>query len=371
MRGSAVLLAGEPGIGKSTLVLQLLAALAGRDKTVLLASGEESTEQVTGRANRLGIGRSPIGVVPVTSLETLLATCAASAPDVLVVDSVQTLVDERLDQGAGSLVQVRDCASALVSHAKTTGTSVILVGHVTKDGGVAGPKTLEHMVDVVLSLDGERDGALRLLRAVKNRFGATDETGVFTMSSKGLEPVADPSALLLQDRRAGVPGSAIFPSLEGSRPVLVEVQALVDGQSIPQPRRVAIGIDARRLALLSAVLSARAGLDVNGRDLFVAAAGGITLREPAADLPVCLSVLSAITGVPLDERTVALGEVGLGGEVRRVPAIARRLSEARRLGFHSAFVPMSYDEQIEGMRLIRVPDLIAAFTQARGPRVAV
>jgi DNA repair protein RadA/Sms len=371
VRGSAVLLAGEPGIGKSTLVLQLLAALGGRGRSVLLASGEESTEQVAGRANRLGVGGSPIGVVPVTSLEALLATIVAGAPDVLVVDSVQTLVDERLDQGAGSLVQVRDCASALVAHAKTSGTSVVLVGHVTKDGGVAGPKTLEHIVDVVLSLDGERDGTLRLLRAAKNRFGATDETGVFTMSARGLEPVGDPSALLLQDRRPGAPGSAVFPSLEGSRPVLVEVQALVDGEKIAQPRRVAIGFDARRLSLLTAVLTARANVDLGGRDVFVAAAGGIALREPAADLAACLALFSAMIDSPLDERAVAVGEVGLSGEVRRVPAIARRLSEARRLGFTSAFVPMSFDEQISGLRLIRVPDLTAAFTQARGPRVAV
>ncbi|HWC12994.1 MAG TPA: DNA repair protein RadA [Actinomycetota bacterium] len=368
VRGSAVLLAGEPGIGKSTLVLQLLDSLAAAGAHVLLVSGEESAEQISGRAARMAVDPTRLNVAASTSLTDVLGTCATTRPDVVVIDSIQTLVDDRLDHAAGSLVQIRECAGALVQHAKGSSTTFVLVGHVTKDGAVAGPKTLEHMVDVVLSLEGERSGPLRLLRAAKNRFGATDETGVFMMTTKGLDPVGDPSALLLADRRSGVPGSIVFPSIEGSRPVLVEVQALVDKAPPGQARRVAIGLDQRRLSLLIAVLSARAEVRLADHDVFVAAAGGLAIREPAADLAVCLAMFSGATGVPLDDRAVALGEVGLSGEVRRVPGIARRLGEARRLGFTSAFVPYSFDEAIAGLRLLRVPDVVAAFHQARGPR---
>jgi DNA repair protein RadA/Sms len=367
VRGSVVLLAGEPGIGKSTLVLQLLAGVASHDASTLLVSGEESIEQVAARAARLGLTDGRIRVAASPSLPALLAACDADPPAVVVVDSIQTLVDERLESAPGSVTQVRECAAALVGHAKRTGTAVILVGHVTKDGGVAGPKTLEHVVDVVLSLDGDRSGTLRLLRSAKNRFGATDETGVFVMSSIGLEPVADPSAFLLADRRAGVAGSIVFPSLEGSRPVLVEIQGLVDTETkLPQPRRVAIGLESRRLSMLVGVLSTRGDLPLAGRDLFVAAAGGLAVREPAADLAVCLALYSASLGIPIDARAVAVGEVGLSGEIRRVPAIARRLAEARRLGFSTAYVPFGFDESIAGLRLLRVPDLAATFEQARG-----
>jgi len=369
--GSVVLLAGEPGIGKSTLVLQLLDALARDDKDVLLVSGEESIAQVSGRAKRLGVDGGRLRVAASTSLAAVLTDVTASNPDLVVVDSIQTIADGNLEQPAGSLVQIRECAAALTEHAKRTGISFVLVGHVTKEGSVAGPKTLEHVVDVVLSLEGDRTGALRLLRANKNRFGATDETGVFVMSTKGLDPVGDPSALFLADRREGVPGSVVFPSIEGSRPVLVEVQSLVAEGAPQQLRRVAIGLDQRRLSLLTAVVSQRAGLSLAAQDVFVAVAGGLTVREPAADLAVCLALFSAATGSPLGERAVALGEVGLSGEVRRVPSMARRLSEARRLGFTSAFVPYSFDEHIEGLRPIRVPDLAAAFTQARAAAVPV
>lgn len=367
VRGSAVLLAGEPGIGKSTLVLQLVAALAGRGRRTLLVSGEESVAQIGGRAGRLGISEGSLQVATSSSVEAVLATSLAGNLDVLVVDSIQTLTDEHLDQPPGSIVQVRECAAALTRHAKLTGTSVVLVGHVTKEGSVAGPKTLEHVVDVVLSLEGDRGGTLRLLRSAKNRFGATDETGVFVMSTKGLDPVGDPSAYLLADRRPGVAGSVVFPGMEGTRPMLVEVQALVDESKIPQPRRVAIGLDGRRLSLLAAVMS-QTGISLGANDIFVAAAGGLDVREPAADLAMCLALFSAVTRSPIDDRAVAVGEIGLSGEVRRVPAIARRLSEARRLGFTTAFVPYSFDEQVKGLRLMRVPDLAAAFEQSRGPR---
>lgn len=370
VRGSAILIAGEPGIGKSTLVLQLVAALARRGRKTLLVSGEESVAQIGGRAKRLGISSPALNVATSSSLDAVLATSLSAALDVVVVDSIQTLGDDRLDQPPGSMVQVRECAAALTRHAKLSGTSVILVGHVTKEGSVAGPKTLEHVVDVVLSLEGERGGTLRLLRSAKNRFGATDETGVFVMSTKGLDPVGDPSAFLLADRRPGVAGSVVFPRMEGTRPLLVEVQALVDESKIPQPRRVAIGLDGRRLSLLAAVMS-QSGIRLGANDVFVAAAGGLDVREPAADLAMCLALFSAITKSPVDERAVAVGEVGLSGEVRRVPAIARRLSEARRLGFTTAFVPFGFDEQVKGLRLIRVPDLAAAFQQARGAAARV
>lgn len=370
VHGSAVLLAGEPGIGKSTLTLQLVAALARKGRKTLLVSGEESIAQIGGRAERLGLSKDDLQVATSSSLDAVLATSESAQLDVIVIDSIQTLADDRLEQPPGSMVQVRECAAALTRHAKTSGTSVILVGHVTKEGSVAGPKTLEHVVDVVLSLEGERGGTLRLLRSAKNRFGATDETGVFVMSTKGLEPVGDPSAFMLADRRAGVHGSIVFPGMEGTRPLLVEVQALVDESKIPQPRRVAIGLDGRRLSLLTAVMS-QTGLSLGPNDVFVAAAGGLQVREPAADLAMCLALFSAVTHAPLDERSVAVGEVGLSGEVRRVPSIARRLTEARRLGFETAFVPYGFDEQVKGLRLLRVPDIAAAFQQARGSEARV
>lgn len=369
--GSAVLLAGEPGIGKSTLVLQMLDAVASGGTDVLLVSGEESVEQIAGRASRLGIDGGRVRVAASSSLDAVLAEVSSSGPRVVVIDSIQTLADTELDQPSGSLVQVRECTASLTAHAKASGVTFVLVGHVTKDGTVAGPKTLEHVVDVVLSLEGDRTGALRLLRATKNRFGATDETGVFVMSSKGLDPVGDPSALFLADRREGVPGSVVFPSIEGSRPVLVEIQALVAEGAPQQLRRVAIGLEQRRLSLLTAIATQRARLSLAGQDVFVAVAGGLVVREPAADLAVCLALFSAVTDSPLDERAVAIGEVGLSGEVRRVPAMVRRLSEARRLGFTSAYVPYSFDEHIEGLRPIRVPDLAAAFQQARGSAARV
>ena len=368
--GSAVLLAGEPGIGKSTLTLQLVAALAQRGKRTLLVSGEESVAQIGGRAKRLGITESNLQVATSGSVDAVLATAISANLDVLIVDSIQTLADERMDQPPGSMVQVRECATALTRHAKLSGTTVILVGHVTKEGSVAGPKTLEHVVDVVLSLEGERGGTLRLLRSAKNRFGATDETGVFVMTTNGLDPVGDPSAFLLADRRPGVAGSIVFPGMEGTRPLLVEVQALVDQTKIPQPRRVAIGLDGRRLSLLTAVMS-QTHVSLGGSDVFVAAAGGLEVREPAADLAMCLALFSATTQLPIDERSVAVGEVGLSGEVRRVPAIARRLTEARRLGFDTAYVPFGFDEHIKGLRLIRVPDIRAAFEQAQASSARV
>jgi DNA repair protein RadA/Sms len=364
VRGSVVLLAGEPGIGKSTLVLQMLHGIVSEGKRCLLATGEESLDQVALRAARLRVPDGTLRAAATTSLDEIVAASTAEGADVLVVDSIQTVEDASLDQGAGSVTQVRDSAAGLVRFAKQTGTVVVIVGHVTKEGSVAGPKTLEHMVDVVLTLEGERSGTMRLLRSSKNRFGSCDETGVFTMSEAGLEDVKDPSALLLEDRNIGVAGSIVFPSLEGTRPVLVEVQALlIDANNNPHPRRVAIGFDPKRLALMLGVLS-KLDARVMTHDVFVAAAGGIAVREPAADLPLCMAVMSALRDNVIDPGTIAVGEVGLGGEVRRVPGIARRLAEAERLGFSSAVVPQAAEVAGRAMNAMPVRSVHAAIEAA-------
>ena len=362
--GGVSLLAGEPGIGKSTLVLQLIDGLLRSDRRALLITGEESIGQVALRATRLGVARERFRAAATASLADVLALAAAEQPDVLVVDSVQTLENSELDQSPGSVVQVRECAAALVRHAKASGTCVILVGHVTKEGTVAGPKTLEHIVDSVLALEGERTGTVRLLRATKNRFGSCDETGVFTMGEGGLEAVGDPSAMLLSDRRTGVSGSVVFCGLEGTRPMLVEIQSLVADGSPPNVRRVPIGVDAKRLALLVGVLHSRAGLNLSAKDLFVAAAGGFVISEPAADLPLCLALDSAARGHAVGEDVVAIGEVGLGGEVRRVPGLPRRLAEAARLGFRRALVPRGTKSAVPGLEIIEVADVYHALREA-------
>jgi DNA repair protein RadA/Sms len=354
--GSVLLLAGEPGIGKSTLVLQMLNGTGAAGRRTLLVTGEESLDQVAMRAARLGLSGEALRAAATTSLQGVLAATRSESPAVLVVDSVQTLQNDGLDHPPGSVTQVRESAAALVEVAKLTGTVIVLVGQVTKDGGVAGPKSLEHIVDVVVTLEGDRGGVMRLLRTTKNRFGSCDETGVFLMSESGLEPVSDPSAMFLADRRAGVPGSIVFGGLEGTRPLLVEIQALACMSGLPQPRRVAIGLDARRLLLLTGVLSERAGLPLKSVDLFVAAAGGLAVKEPAADLAVALAIHSAVVDVAGPADVVAVGEIGLGGEVRRVPGIERRLAEAARLGFRGAIVPNGVGE-VAGLRMMPVGEV--------------
>ena len=360
--GSVVLLAGEPGIGKSTLVLQVVDALVGRGRDCLLATGEESLDQVALRATRLGLRTDAMKAVATGSLADIERTCAAGSPEVVIVDSIQTIEDDALEQGPGSPVQVRECAARLVRLAKTTHTTVVIVGHVTKDGGVAGPKTLEHVVDAVLSLDGERTGTLRLLRAAKNRFGSCEETGVFVMSEHGLEGVPDPSELLIGDRRPGVPGSVIFPGMNGSRPMLMEIQALVVDDS-KLARRVAIGIEPRRLALILGVLGKRRSLSFAEKDVFVAVAGGAVTSEPAADLAIAMAVASAAAGAPLPDDAVAIGELGLGGELRNVPSLDRRLNEAARLGLGRAFVPQR-SAVAAGTNVVRVEDVEVAVNRA-------
>ena len=361
--GSVCLLAGEPGIGKSTLVLQLLQGLMSGGHECLLVTGEESLAQTGMRAARVGIALDRLRVAESTSLQAVASASETVDPAVLVIDSIQTLEDDSLDQRAGSVAQVRECAAALARHAKASGTAVVLVGHVTKDGSVAGPKTLEHVVDAVLTLEGDRSGSLRLLRATKNRFGSCEETGVFAMSDRGLEVVHDPSAVLLCDRKPGAAGSIVFPGLEGSRAILVEIQALVSKTQLAQPRRVAIGVDARRMTLLLGVIAQREASPVKqnrllaNHDVFVAAAGGLAVREPAADLALCLALQSARNGAALGEDVVAVGEVGLAGEVRRVPAIQRRLDEAARLGFKTAIVPRRAARASSSIETIPVADL--------------
>ena len=324
MPGSVSLVGGEPGIGKSTLLLQVLAATARAGRRALLVSAEESATQVRQRADRLGGVVPGVWMVAETSLPGILAAVQDVRPDVVVVDSIQTVWDPELDSTPGSVVQVRGCAHRLAALAKTatltetSGPAVVLVGHVTKEGSLAGPRVLEHLVDTVLSFEGDRHHALRLLRSVKHRFGPTGELGLFEMTGAGLEGVSDPGGLFLVDRRTDTPGSVVFPSMEGQRPLLVEIQALVVPTPMVSPRRSATGFDGGRLALLLAVLDQRAGLGLGHHDVYVSAVGGVRIADPGADLAVCLALASAATGTPVGDDVVVLGEVGLGGEVRQV-----------------------------------------------------
>ena len=358
--GSLTLLGGEPGIGKSTLLLQVLASIAHSGGPCLLVSAEESAPQVRIRAGRLGALPEGLLVLAETSLPRILEAIDACRPSVCVIDSIQTVLDPDVGSAPGTVTQVRDCAHALTRVAKERGVAIVLVGHVTKDGALAGPRALEHVVDTVLSFEGDRHHALRLLRAVKHRFGATGELGLFEMTDAGMIGVEDPSGLLLGDRRHGVPGSAVVTALEGSRPLVVEVQSLVAPAGSAGPRRSAQGIDNGRLALLLAVLERRVGITLSTSEVFVSAVGGVKLTEPAADLGITLALASAAKDAALPDDLVAFGEVGLGGELRQVPHAARRLAEAARLGFTRAIVPASAPPAPAGLRVIRVSSLVEA-----------
>jgi DNA repair protein RadA/Sms len=364
--GSATLIGGEPGIGKSTLILQALAELARRGARGLLVSAEESPAQVKYRAERMGAAEPGLWVVGESSMPGIDASIDAVQPDVVVVDSVQTVRDPDVAGPPGSIAQVRGCAHRLVASAKATGRAMILVGHVTKEGSIAGPRVLEHLVDTVLSFEGDRHHALRLLRAVKHRFGSTGELGLFEMTETGLEPVADPGSMFLGDRRYRVPGSAVFPYMEGQRPLLVEVQALVAPTGNTTPRRSVSGFDAGRLSLLLAVLDRRAGIALSNREVYVSVAGGVRVEDPAADLAVCLAVASAVTHRPVDDDLVVLGEIGLGGEVRQVAHTPRRLSEAARLGFSTAVVPAVGAPRDAGLTVRTVGSLLEAVDRHLG-----
>jgi DNA repair protein RadA/Sms len=377
--GSLVLLGGEPGIGKSTLLLQAAAGLTRSTSDgahVLYATGEESPGQVRLRAARLGLLAGPSGegvrVLAEHDVSRIVEVARAERPGLVVVDSIQTATVDELDGAAGSVGQVRESTLRLMDLAKGDGIAVILVGHVTKDGSIAGPKTLEHLVDAVVNLEGERYAALRLLRATKNRFGSTDEIGVFEMAETGLREIADPARAFLADHRGSAPGSVVAPTLEGSRPLLVEVQALVSPTGYGTPTRKASGLDPNRLSLLIAVLGRRAGIALGSQDVYANLAGGLSVVEPALDLPLALALASSARDRPVPSGTVAIGEVGLLGELRAVVGLERRLREAARLGFERAIVPHpssgSTLPSIDGLDVVAVATLRDAIAAALAER---
>ncbi len=364
--GSAILVGGDPGIGKSTLLLQIGAKLASGGGNVVYVSGEESAEQVRLRAIRLGLGKSPVKLAAATSVRDVLTTLDGDSPALLVIDSIQTMHSDLIEGAPGTVSQVRASAQELVRFAKERGTAVVLVGHVTKDGTIAGPRVLEHMVDTVLSFEGERSHQYRILRALKNRFGGTDEIGVFAMESKGLSEVPNPSALFLTRRGEPVSGTSVFPALEGSRPVLVEIQALtVRLASGATPRRAAVGWDSGRLAMILAVLEARCGLSFGTTEVYLNVAGGYRLSDPAADLAVAAALVSALSERPIASEAVVLGEIALSGEIRPVAHAPLRLRESAKLGFEQAWVPKEVNA-VEGISLAHFGNLRALADQILG-----
>ncbi|PZU08211.1 DNA repair protein RadA [Sphingomonas sp.] len=351
--GSATLIGGDPGVGKSTLLLQAAAKLAAGGARVAYVSGEEAADQVRLRARRMGLGHAPVQLGSATSVRDILTTLDAGAPPaLLVIDSIQTMHSDLIEGAPGTVGQVRASAQELIRYAKERGTALILVGHVTKDGAIAGPRVLEHMVDTVLAFEGERSHQYRILRAVKNRFGGTDEIGVFAMAEKGLEEVSNPSALFLTERGDGIAGATVFPAMEGTRPVLVEIQALVVRlASGATPRRAVVGWDSGRLAMILAVLEARCGLSFSTAEVYLNVAGGYRIQDPAADLAVAAALVSALSERPIAADAVAFGEIALSGEVRPVGHAALRLKEAAKLGFGRALAPASTKTDGKGMRL--------------------
>ena len=365
--GSVTLLGGEPGIGKSTLLLQMLAAWKG---TTLYVTAEESAQQVRSRAERLDALRDNLWLLPEMSLPHIISSIDSINPELVIIDSIQTVVDPELGSAPGSVVQVRGCAHRLVQEAKRRNIPVVLVGHVTKEGGLAGPRVLEHVVDTVLAFEGERHHALRMLRAAKHRFGPTNELGLFEMTEGGLVGVPDASKLFLADRRTGVAGSVVVPTIEGQRPLLVELQALTNQISAGVPaRRSAQGVDQGRLSMLLAVLERRARISLSSHEVYASVVGGVKLTEPGADLGLCLALVSAATDTPLSSDLVVIGEVGLAGEVRQVGHANRRLAEAARLGFSRAIVPMSAPDTVKGMSVHKVGTLNEALRVAQLPSV--
>ena len=337
--GSAILLSGDPGVGKSTLLLEVCAKAGLKGARVAYISGEEAVEQIRARAKRMGLADAPVELAAATALRDILSTLKRERFDIVVVDSIQTLWSDVHESGPGSITQVRACAGEMVRLAKAQGVAVILVGHVTKDGQVAGPRVVEHMVDAVMSFEGERGYPFRILRAGKNRFGATDEIGVFEMGDSGLREVANPSALFLGEGKDRAPGAAVFAGIEGSRPVLVEIQALVAPSAYGTPRRAVVGWDSGRLAMLLAVLEARCGLGFGDKDVYLNVAGGLRINEPAADLAAAAALISSALDKPLPQGCVVFGEIGLSGEVRAVGRAEARLREAQKLGFDQALSP--------------------------------
>jgi len=363
--GGVVLIGGDPGIGKSTLLLQALAVMS-EGSQVLYVSGEESGQQIALRARRLALDTKRLKLLAEINLEKILATLQSEKPQVAVIDSIQTLWSEQLSSAPGSVAQVRECAAQLTRLAKQTGVTVILVGHVTKEGALAGPRVLEHIVDTVLYFEGDTHSSFRLIRAVKNRYGAVNEIGVFAMTDRGLKGVNNPSAMFLSQHGQGVPGSCVLVTQEGTRPLLVEVQALVD-QAHGNPRRLTVGLDAQRLAMLLAVLHRHAGILCFDQDVFVNAVGGVKISEPAADLSVLLAIVSSLKNKSLPNKLIVFGEVGLAGEIRPAPRGQERLKEAAKLGFTRAMIPEANKpkQAIAGMEIVAVRRVEEAFQKLR------
>ena len=370
VEGGVVLIGGDPGIGKSTLLLQALDALQRKGMNTLYVTGEESGAQVALRSRRLGLDHSQVQVLAEIQLEKILATLQSEQPHIAVIDSIQTVYSDQLTSAPGSVAQVRECAAHLTRAAKATGTAIVLVGHVTKEGALAGPRVLEHMVDTVLYFEGDTHSSFRLIRAIKNRFGAVNEIGVFAMTEKGLKGVSNPSAIFLSQHSEPVAGSCVMVTLEGTRPLLVEIQALVDSGG-PSPRRLSVGLERDRLAMLLAVLHRHAGVACMDQDVFVNAVGGVRISEPAADLAVMLAITSSLRGKALPKGFIAFGEVGLAGEVRPAPRGQERLKEAAKLGFTVAVVPKANapkknDKNFEGLTIYPVDRIEDAMNCVRG-----
>jgi DNA repair protein RadA/Sms len=364
--GGVVLIGGDPGIGKSTLLLQALANLAATRNT-LYVSGEESGAQIALRAKRLQVEAKDLKLQAEIQLEKILGTLADIKPEVAVIDSIQTMYSDALTSAPGSVSQVRECAAQLTRVAKQTGITIILVGHVTKEGALAGPRVLEHIVDTVLYFEGDTQSSFRLVRAIKNRFGAVNELGVFAMTERGLKGVSNPSALFLSQHDSQVPGSCVMVTQEGTRPLLVEIQALVDTSHLPNARRLSVGLEQNRLAMLLAVLHRHAGIAAFDQDVFINAVGGVKIAEPAADLAVLLAINSSMRSKPLPRGLVVFGEVGLAGEIRPAPRGQERLREAAKLGFSIAMIPKSNvpKQKIEGMTIVAVERIDEAFNKLR------
>jgi DNA repair protein RadA/Sms len=371
VRGSVLLIGGDPGIGKSTLLTQACGALAQAGRRVVYVSGEEAVAQVRLRAERLALTNAPVELAAETNVEDIIATLSqGAAPALVVIDSIQTMWSGEIDSAPGTVTQVRGSAQSLIRYAKSSGACLILVGHVTKDGQIAGPRVVEHMVDAVISFEGEGGHAFRILRAQKNRFGPTDEIGVFEMTGKGLSEVSNPSALFLAGRDLNAPGAAVFAGMEGTRPVLVEIQALVAPTSLGTPRRAVVGWDPSRLAMVLAVLDTHGGLRLSGHDVYLNVAGGLTVEEPAADLAVAAALISSMTGAVLPADAVFFGEIALSGAVRPVALASARLREAAKLGFARAVAPASADgggAPLSMKTTGHVADLVADIA-ARAPR---
>ena len=359
--GEVALLGGDPGVGKSTLMLQVLAAMSSSRKAVYI-SGEESVEQIALRARRLALDPGKLELLAEIQLERILATLGKAKPEIAVVDSIQTLYSEALTSAPGSVSQVRECVAQLARHAKSSGTVVVLVGHVTKEGAIAGPRVVEHIVDSVLYFEGDTHQSFRLVRAFKNRFGAVNELGVFAMTDKGLRGVSNPSAIFLSQHVGEVAGSCVLVTQEGTRPLLVEIQALVDAAHAPNPRRLTVGLEQNRLAMLLAVLHRHAGIACYDQDVFVNAVGGVRIAEPAADLAVVLAIVSSLTDKPIPDKVAVFGEIGLAGEVRPAPRGQERLREAAKLGFTRAIIPRANQpkQRMDGIEIVPVASVAEA-----------